>query len=454
MISVLYLASNPLNTEPLRLDEEFREISAALVGTELTLFPKFAVRLQDLQPALLEVDPTLVHFTGHGDEQGDLLLENAIGYPEAVPADCLGDALALCSAKARCVILNACNTAIQAKTLASVVEAVIGVEGTISVGAARIFVIHFYRGIASRLDISRAFHIALNQMAMEWPEEDGKPVLFMHGESRPLIYVEPVKGTTPTNPGGETEGPDVFSELQPTVFWCLPRGFILIDSLESEGEGWGINAHYFDYDGSGQGGTHYHPAYGRREDLWASGDSLRVQCMKLGIPPGDSAEAQRALGFMVDVREGRYVVDGVGRIRTREGEPYRLPSFAKVFGPGQIKRPNMPSEFGARAASGSVRDLAAQLAYIREDRRKGGAQDDQDEAIQELGRIRRRARIEVESLLGNSHPAAKNLEEIIAKRPTTERDDLLWDWARELAEALHEAANSTELNFGRLSPMP
>ena len=68
---MLFLAANPAGTPPLKLDEEIRQITAKIRAAEyrdsLELVSRWAVRPDDLQQALLEVKPHVVHFSGHGE---------------------------------------------------------------------------------------------------------------------------------------------------------------------------------------------------------------------------------------------------------------------------------------------------------------------------------------------------------------------------------------------------
>jgi hypothetical protein len=71
-IKVLFLAANPAGTQPLKLDEEIRQITAKIRAAEfrdsLELVACWAVRPDDLLQALLEVKPHVVHFSGHGSK--------------------------------------------------------------------------------------------------------------------------------------------------------------------------------------------------------------------------------------------------------------------------------------------------------------------------------------------------------------------------------------------------
>lgn len=79
---ILILCANPTDTPQLRLDKEVREIENALLlaknRDKFEITAKWAVRVEDLRRALLEVQPTIVHFCGHGEEEG-LVFENENG---------------------------------------------------------------------------------------------------------------------------------------------------------------------------------------------------------------------------------------------------------------------------------------------------------------------------------------------------------------------------------------
>lgn len=70
MTCLLILTANPANTQPLRLSEEVRELKAAWersrdrssfeIHVEEGLCPK------ELQRALLQYQPGIIHFSGHG----------------------------------------------------------------------------------------------------------------------------------------------------------------------------------------------------------------------------------------------------------------------------------------------------------------------------------------------------------------------------------------------------
>jgi hypothetical protein len=104
MVTLLLLAANPIDSDQLRIDEELRDIRDCITAApekRIQVETRLAVRAQDLQKYLLEVKPTIVHFTGHGDENGELLLEDPLGYPEPVRAEALADLFKLFTSTVR-----------------------------------------------------------------------------------------------------------------------------------------------------------------------------------------------------------------------------------------------------------------------------------------------------------------------------------------------------------------
>nr|MBD3886288.1 CHAT domain-containing protein [Phormidium tenue FACHB-886] len=109
---ILILAANPQNTDRLRLDEEVREIQAALEESRnrdaFEVVTRWAVRIDDLQKILLDHNPQIVHFSGHGDGDNGLVLEDELGQARMVSTKALAKLFSLFQDTIQCVCLNAC----------------------------------------------------------------------------------------------------------------------------------------------------------------------------------------------------------------------------------------------------------------------------------------------------------------------------------------------------------
>jgi hypothetical protein len=87
-ISALFLASNPTGTTVLNLDEEIRAITEKIRASEhremINLVSAWAVRPDDLIQSLNECRPQIVHFSGHGNQQGQIILTDNDRTPKPV----------------------------------------------------------------------------------------------------------------------------------------------------------------------------------------------------------------------------------------------------------------------------------------------------------------------------------------------------------------------------------
>jgi CHAT domain len=151
-----------LETDRVRLDEECRDIEeglAAIPNRPIAFKSKWSVRVQDLQRALLEESPSLVHISAHGDEYGRMLLESPSGGSEPMEFGALREFFRVFRGSVRCVVLSYCDSDDQARELSVLVDCVIGMKGTVSVGAALAFSTSFYQALAFGKDIATAFEL-------------------------------------------------------------------------------------------------------------------------------------------------------------------------------------------------------------------------------------------------------------------------------------------------------
>lgn len=195
---ILILAANPKATTQLRLDEEVREIDEALRIAKnrdcFDLEQKWAVRPRDMQRALLEFEPTIVHFSGHGTGENGLVMEDAAGQTKLVSTEALASLFELYAGAVDCVLLNACYSEVQATAIAEHVPYVIGMNKAIGDKAALEFAIGFYDALGSGCSIERAFKLARVSILMAGIPEDLTPVLKCKSdlvESRPPSNASP-----------------------------------------------------------------------------------------------------------------------------------------------------------------------------------------------------------------------------------------------------------------------
>jgi GTPase SAR1 family protein len=177
---ILLLSANPTNTSKLRLDEEVREIQAGLERAkgraEFEIISKLAVRTEDLRRALLDYEPQIVHFSGHGAGSQGLALEDNSGQMQLVSASALARLFKLFP-KIKCVVLNACYSEVQAEAIHQHVDYVIGMNNVIGDQAAIKFAVGFYDALGAGRIIEDAFEFGCTSIDLESIPESSTPIL-------------------------------------------------------------------------------------------------------------------------------------------------------------------------------------------------------------------------------------------------------------------------------------
>jgi WD40 repeat protein len=183
VIRILYLGADPPDPSlvQLRLDEEIREIQDELQRSDLrerfTFHVKPAVRPEDLSRALLSLRPQVVHFSGHGEEQGEIWLEDRIGGRHPIGPDDLAALFQIVQGTVSCVVLNACYSEKQAKALARHVPYIVGMTRKVKDCVAIAFSIGFYQGLGAGLSFPKAFEAGCALIRMKVGSDWTTPVL-------------------------------------------------------------------------------------------------------------------------------------------------------------------------------------------------------------------------------------------------------------------------------------
>jgi len=177
---LLLLAANPKDATRLRLDEEIRDISEGLKRAanrdEFEISQRWAVRARDLQRAIQEESPQIVHFTGQSE---GLMVEDATGTGKAIGANALSALFQLFAQKVQieCVVLNRCYSPAQAAAIAQHIPFVIGVSPDTAEQAAIEFVVGFYDALGSGESIQFAFDSGKVALALSGEDDAASPVL-------------------------------------------------------------------------------------------------------------------------------------------------------------------------------------------------------------------------------------------------------------------------------------
>jgi CHAT domain len=217
-IKILILTANPVNTPQLRLGEEVRSIQEGLERAKyrdrFQVISKQAVRTTDLRRALLDCNPQIVHFAGHGEIsnisqadlvnrgreevlsslqsrelspisenadaswEGGLVLEDEMGQAKLVGTEALAQLFSVVgNSEIECVLLNACYSEVQANAIHQSVDCVIGMNQPIGDMAAIRFSQGFYDALGSGQSYEDAYKIGCSAIELEGSSEYSTPVL-------------------------------------------------------------------------------------------------------------------------------------------------------------------------------------------------------------------------------------------------------------------------------------
>jgi hypothetical protein len=229
-VKVLFLAANPAGTQPLKLDEEIRQITAKVRAAEyrdsLELVSRWAVRPDDLLQALLEVRPHIVHFSGHGlpglrpgstevqDPTGrdlvpelsrsapGLILLDDQGNPKPVSQEALVHLFRTLKDNVRVIVLNACYSRPQAEALAQTIDCTVGMNRAIGDKAAIVFAASFYRAVGFGRSVKEAFELGKAALLLEGIPEDQTPELL----TRPGVEAAELRLIAPPAAAGPDAG--------------------------------------------------------------------------------------------------------------------------------------------------------------------------------------------------------------------------------------------------------
>jgi hypothetical protein len=177
-ILVLQPNSDPGNV--LQLNREGREIKRTFSNTilwDVEIVQEGAVHARDLQALLMRHRPEIVHFSGHGTDRGEIVLETNEGPSEPVPIKALGNIFSSLGENVCCVVLNACYSSRQAKAIAKWVPYVIGMNSRITDDASIAFSTIIYQALAFGKNIDEAFCLVRHQDALEYRGESKIPTV-------------------------------------------------------------------------------------------------------------------------------------------------------------------------------------------------------------------------------------------------------------------------------------
>jgi hypothetical protein len=182
--TILFLAANPAGTAHLRLDQESREIDEGLQRARqrdrFEFEQRWAVRPLDLQRAMLDCEPQIVHFSGHGAGERGIVLEGDDGSAKPVSGEALESLFSLFP-QVECVLLNACHSEVQAEAIVKHVRYVIGMSQAVGDDAAITFATAFYDALGAGRGVEFAFRSGRTAIQLAGIPEELTPVLKVRG---------------------------------------------------------------------------------------------------------------------------------------------------------------------------------------------------------------------------------------------------------------------------------
>ena len=206
---ILFLGANPAGSQ-LALDEESRAIEQKIRSTDqrdsLELITKWAVRPDDLLEYLNEYRPHVVHFSGHGTEEEEIILVDESRRAFPVSAAALKQLFTTLKDNIRVVVLNACYSRDQAEAIVEVIDCAIGMKQEIGDSGSRAFAASFYRAVGYGHSVNDAFEqgkVAL--MLQGIPEETTPTLLVRAGVDADTLFLVDAEEVGVDQPSLQTE---------------------------------------------------------------------------------------------------------------------------------------------------------------------------------------------------------------------------------------------------------
>lgn len=163
--------------DKLEVEREYSNIHEVMRSSryreQITLERADAVSISELSRLVIGSEPQILHFSGHGNEEGLLVFQDPLGHAEESEIPDVAEFFRILSEdrsidesrKIRCVVLNACYSERQARAIARYVDCVVGMTSAVADETAIIFAEAFYLGISSGKSIRTAFELGKNEVA-------------------------------------------------------------------------------------------------------------------------------------------------------------------------------------------------------------------------------------------------------------------------------------------------
>lgn len=173
---VLFVAAETSDHETIRLGKEFREVREEIERHgKLDFHPLWAARAKDLNRSLRDLEPMIVHFSGHGTPDGLFVMDSDGDSPGVLNEKAVASLFNTYGrGKIKVVVFNSCYSAPLAREVAQYVDVVIGMEKTVGIDPAIHFSRGFYGGLSRGESVQEAFHMAVTEMETSLTAEQRK----------------------------------------------------------------------------------------------------------------------------------------------------------------------------------------------------------------------------------------------------------------------------------------
>jgi len=186
---ILFLSANPMDTDRLQIDREYRTIQKHLErssqrNTFELLNPALSVTVEDLIKAMNQ-KPEIVHFTGHGVGEG-ILVTNNLNEAQMMPTSAVKRLFGQHQGSTRLIILNACYSAEQAEEVSKFDIYVVGMQDIADDSESISFAGGLYSGLGEGKNVQQAFIDAMIIIETYYPHSSLKPEIWYQGKKLAL----------------------------------------------------------------------------------------------------------------------------------------------------------------------------------------------------------------------------------------------------------------------------
>ena len=179
-IKVLFMTASPKNLSTLDVNKESNNVKTESFGKDLFIDIYPHVDKDGMIDAVSHLQPQIIHYSGHGRTGGLETIDHATGNAATLKTAYLSEMFALfAEIGVKCVVLNSCWSASQAKAISEQGIPVVGMLRPIKDDVAIKFSKDFYRLLVSNNPLERIFKLVRLKM-----EDDSKgiPSLWFNGK--------------------------------------------------------------------------------------------------------------------------------------------------------------------------------------------------------------------------------------------------------------------------------